>query len=119
MTDTTTTTTTGPTGPTGKTGAPDIVTCVLSYLLGPIPLLTKKDDPFVQWHAKQGTALLIAWVLIAVVSGVLAGVVGLFGTLGFLLNVVLLVVAVVGILKMSKGEKWEVPVLGPLAHKNL
>ena len=39
---------------------------VLSYvgILCLIPLLTKKDDPEVQWHAKNGTALFGAEVVL-------------------------------------------------------
>src|SRR5438132_8529333 len=51
---------------------------VLSYLwiLALIPLLTKKDDPEVQWHAKNGLALLgaeiVCWIALMILSFVLA-----------------------------------------------
>ena len=42
---------------------------VLSYfgLLALIPLLVDKDDPEVQWHAKHGLVLTVAWVVLFVV----------------------------------------------------
>ena len=47
---------------------------VLSYLwiLCLIPLLTKKDDPEVQWHAKNGLALLgaeiVCWIVFTILG---------------------------------------------------
>jgi len=46
---------------------------ILSYLwiLGLIPLLAKKDDPEVQWHAKNGLAFLGAEIVVWIVCMIL------------------------------------------------
>ena len=45
---------------------------VLSYLgiLALIPLLMKKDDTEVQWHAKNGLGLTVAWILLWIVIAI-------------------------------------------------
>src|SRR3954454_18875802 len=45
---------------------------VLSYLgiLALIPLLVKKDDKEVQWHAKNGLGLTVAWILLWIVIAI-------------------------------------------------
>src|SRR6185436_6297672 len=51
----------------------------LSYfgLFALIPVLTKKDDPDIQWHSKNGLALAIAyipiWIVLVIVGMVLPG----------------------------------------------
>src|SRR3954466_14125065 len=46
---------------------------VLSYLgiLALIPLLVKKDDKEVQWHAKNGLGLTVAWILLWIVIAII------------------------------------------------
>src|SRR5881397_3909467 len=53
-----------PAGGGSAAGGDRTLMLVLSYLglLALIPLLTKKDDPEVQWHAKNGLALGLAWI---------------------------------------------------------
>ncbi len=107
---------------TETTGAkPDVVMCVLSYLgiLSLIPLFLKKDDAFIQWHAKQGLLMAIGFIVLAVVLQVVAGVTGL-GILGMivgLLSLAYLVLVVVCILKAIGGGKFEVPVISGLIGK--
>src|SRR5437016_12016835 len=63
---------TPPPPPTGAAPSSDrTIFLVLSYLgiLCLIPLLAKKDDPEIQWHAKNGLALFIAelvWVALRI-----------------------------------------------------
>ena len=94
----------------------DKIFLVLAYLwiFGLIPLLTVKDSPTVQWHAKQGLVLNLggfsALFLLAFVP-VLGQVVLCLGTLA------ILVCDVLAITKALKGERWRVPVVADLADR--
>lgn len=100
---------------------------VLAYLwiLGLIPLLTKKDDPEVQWHAKNGLALLgaeiICWIVFMIAGFALRGI---LATLGCGLAVVecvvwigFLVVRVMCIVKGVGGQRFRIPVISDFASK--
>jgi uncharacterized membrane protein len=97
---------------------------VLSYLgiLALIPLLTKKDDPEVQWHAKNGLILLgaeIAWVILYTILiitripllGCGMSVVSCVVWIGFLVLTILCIV------KAVQGGRFRIPVLTDLAEK--
>ncbi|HEX7681182.1 MAG TPA: DUF4870 domain-containing protein [Thermoanaerobaculia bacterium] len=97
---------------------------VLSYLgiLCLIPLLAKKDDPEVQWHAKNGTALFGVEVIIFIVRIMLifvripflgCGLAVIFCAvwLGFL------ALSIVCIMKAVKGERFRIPVVTDFAEK--
>lgn len=88
---------------------------VLAYLgiLVLIPLLIKKDDEFVHWHAKQGLVLLIADVVVWVFM--LIPIIGWF--IGPILAFVLFVLAIVAIIQVLMGNQWQIPVLGKYAEK--
>jgi len=100
---------------------------VLSYLglLALIPLLTKKDDPEVQWHAKNGLALAIAWVVVFIVWEILSIVMAkMFGPLACLGSVVgcviavgFLVVDVMAMIKAINGQRMRIPMVTDLAEK--
>jgi uncharacterized membrane protein len=96
----------------------------LSYfgLFALIPLLTKKDDPDIQWHAKNGLALAVVWIVVLIVLGVvgfvLPNVVSLvmIGVrciiwLGFL------IVDVMAMVKAFGGERMRIPVITDFAEK--
>ena len=99
---------------------------VLSYLwiLALIPLLAKKDDREVQWHAKNGLALLVAEIAIQL----LLWVVGLFipasvglgcgiATLQCLVWIGFLVLRVICIVKGVAGQRYRVPAISDFADK--
>ncbi len=79
----------------------------LSYvwILFLIPLLTKKDSKFCQFHAKQGLVLFI----ISLVSW--------FPFFGQIIGLAVLIVSVIGILKVLAGEYWEVPYINDWSKK--
>jgi uncharacterized membrane protein len=92
------------------------------WILALIPLLTKKDDPEVQWHAKNGLGILIgeiaAWILFTVLGMVLpssincgVGVISCVIWLGFL------VIRILCIVKGIAGQRFTVPVLTDLGQK--
>jgi uncharacterized membrane protein len=97
---------------------------VLSYLgiLCLIPLLAKKDDPEVQWHAKNGTALFGAEVIVFIIRIMLFFIHIPF--LGCGLAVVFcaiwigfLALSIICIMKAVKGERFRIPVLTDFAEK--
>ncbi len=97
---------------------------VLSYLgiLCLIPLLVKKDDPDVQWHAKNGTALFgaeVAWVIVVIIVTLLR--IPLLGCGMTMISCVVwigfLVISIIAIMKAMKGERLRLPVLTDFAEK--
>ncbi len=106
-------------GPTAA-GQPDTAMCVLSYLglLALIPLFVKKDDPFIQWHAKQGLLFSIAVFVVMVVISVLAAVVAsAIGLLNIVVWLAWLGITIVCIMKAVKGEKFAIPVISDFIGK--
>ncbi len=81
---------------------------ILSYLflLFLVPLLTKKDSPFAQYHAKQGLLLAICW-LIAPITLFLAPFVYIFCG----------VMAVIGIMNVLNEKMVPLPLIGQFAEK--
>ena len=102
-----------------KVTGEQIVFGILSYLgiLVLIPLLLKKDDKFVYFHAKQGLVWLIFTVILWVVTFILAFI----PVLGVIINTLVwlgvLAVFVVLVIKVATGEMWELPILGEYAKK--
>lgn len=97
---------------------------VLSYLwiLALIPLLTKKEDSEVQWHAKNGLGILIGEIAIWIVLFVLGMVMPDIATCGMgVINCVIwiafLVVRVICIVQGVGGKRFSVPVLTDLGQK--
>ncbi len=104
----------------GKFDAQDIekhkgIAC-LSYifLLFLVPLLTEKESKFAQFHAKQGMALFIVWVVADLVLGVIP-------MLGWMLvpvaNFFFVIVSIIGIIKTLGGEAWEIPGVSVITKK--
>lgn len=93
----------------------DKIHLVLSYawILCLIPLLTVKDSPFVQWHAKQGLVLSIAIFFI--------GLINVVPVLGWLLYCVAVlgwaVASIMGIVNALKGQRWRIPLVADLAER--
>jgi uncharacterized membrane protein len=75
----------------------------LSYIwiLFLIPLLTKRDSKFAQFHAKQGLVLFI----IEIFSGLIIW----FPLFGQLFALFLVITSVMGAVKAYNGEWWEMP----------
>ncbi len=84
---------------------------LLSYIsiLFLIPLLSKKDSPFCQFHAKQGLVLFI----IEIVGWFLTPFFGL----GVLVNLVALILMIMGIINVLNGETKKLPLIGDFADK--
>ena len=88
---------------------------ILAYLwmLCLIPLLLKKDDEFVLFHAKQGLILFIIEVAVGIV-----GVIPLLGWLIVMLGTLVCgALSIIGIIQVLMGNKWKMPIIGDWAEK--
>ena len=114
-----------PAAPAGGPPSSDkTVFLVLSYLgiLCLIPLLAKKEDPDIQWHAKNGLALFIAelvWVAIRIaLIFVRIPMLGCgMATIGCIVWIGFLALSVIGIVKAVNGQRFRIPVLTDMAEK--
>jgi len=103
---------------------------VLSYiwLLALIPLLVEKEDPEVQWHAKQGLILTVAEIVLVIIFrignsvlnhipgvGCVTSIVGCF--IPSLVWVGFTALRIVCIVKATKHEKFLIPVISDYANK--
>ncbi|MHB8799067.1 MAG: DUF4870 domain-containing protein [Thermoanaerobaculia bacterium] len=95
------------------------VMLVLSYLgiLALIPLLTEKNDREVQWHAKHGLVLLVAYLVLMVGITIASFVVGFFGMLQIPLWLGYLVVIILGITNALNGKRFVIPGVSEFAEK--
>lgn len=100
----------------------DKIHLFLSYfgIFSLIPLLTVKDSPFVQWHAKQGLSVVVASIGLAIAGAILAFIPILhFVTtcaVG-LAQMALWVMDIIAMVKAFGGERWEIPGIASLAKK--
>lgn len=95
--------------------SPDKVMGVLCYL-GPlvlIPFLTKKEDPFVGFHVKQGLVVLGIEIVLWILTGYLFMITfGLLYPIIKLLELGLLALSIIGIYNVVKGEQKVLPLIG-------
>jgi len=108
--------------PVAKDDGLHVLWCILSYfsILSLVPLLTQKEDKFIQFHAKQGFALFIIAVILSVCVMILSyiPIVGfLFGVISIFLPLGILALSVFGMVKAYQGEEWRIPVVADLADK--
>jgi uncharacterized membrane protein len=97
---------------------------VLAYLwiLALIPLLAKKDDREVQWHAKNGLVILgteiILWLLLTVLGFVMPSEIGCgLGIAQCAVWIGFLVIRIIAIVKGVGGQRFRVPVISDFADK--
>jgi fumarate reductase subunit D len=88
---------------------------VLSYLsiFCLVPILMKKEDDFIKFHAKQGLMLFIVEVAIGII-GIIPFLGGIILTLGVLLCGL---VSLAGIVQVLMGNKWSIPVISEWSEK--
>ncbi len=115
-----------PAGGAGAGGSSDrTLMVVLSYLwiLALIPLLTKKEDREVQWHAKNGLALLVTEVVVWIVFMILNRFVHIpfvgcgFATIECVVWLGFLVLRIVCIVKGVNGQRFRIPMISDFADK--
>ena len=95
-----------------------IIFGILAYLgiLVLIPLLVKKDDKWVQEHAKQGLAFLILCVIVWVVAFILVWIPFLGWAVMTILWLLMFVIFIIEVIKVARGQDpWTIPLIGPMA----
>lgn len=75
-----------------------------------IPLLTRKGNPYIHFHVKQGLAIFLGEVIAVFAVQWLAAV-------GNILFALLLLASVVGLIQALQGKKFRIPGIGNLADK--
>jgi len=101
--------------PQEKPGSNENVYAILSYLwiLCLIPILMKKDDEFIKFHARQGLMLFI----IEVGAGII-GIIPVLGNVVYLLGMLVCgILSLIGIVQVLMGNKWKIPVVGDWAEQ--
>ena len=84
------------------------------WVLCLVPLLTKKDSGYCQFHAKQGLVLFIGSFAVMVL--------GMIPILGWLIILplgwlVMVILSILGIVNALQGKRWKMPYLGDYAAK--
>jgi len=100
---------------------------VLAYLglLALIPYLTKKEDPDIHWHAKNGVGLLIldvvVWVVLFILQMVFRNsVVGCgFATISCVVWIAILILHIYCLIQGVGGKRPRIPVVTDFAEKTL
>jgi len=77
-----------------------------------VPILMKKKDEFVRFHARQGLMLFLVEVGIWIIS-VLPIFGGIIYTLGMLICGI---ISLAGVVQVLMGKKWKIPVIGEWAE---
>lgn len=113
-----------PPPPAGAPGSDRGLMLFLCYfgIFALIPMLTKKEDREVQWHAKNGLALTVAWFVVWIAFQVMAfmlplGIRFLFSSLGCLIGLGFLILDIVAMVKAFGGQRMRIPVISDFADK--
>ena len=87
----------------------------ISYLwiVSIIILLIRKDNEYVQFHAKQGTVLFAIWAILSVIGMTL----WFLSPVIAIINLVILVAVILGFIKAYSGERYRLPLVADLADK--
>lgn len=116
-----------PGGPAPSGSSDRTLMVILSYLglLALIPYLTKKDDPDIHWHAKNGVGLLIldvvVWLVLLVIRLVLpSNLLGCgIGIISCVVWIAILVLHIYCIIQAAGGKRPRIPVVTDFAEKTL
>jgi len=100
-------------------GARNTPMLVLSYLglLALIPLVVVKDDREVQWHAKHGLVLTVAFIALSLAASTMTFLMGFFFFLNPLVYLGWLVVSVLAMLKAINGQRLVIPGISEYADR--
>jgi uncharacterized membrane protein len=107
--------------PESRTQPPWIlVLCYLAFL-GVVPLLAKKRERNVRWHAINGLLLFAAVVIVGAVATVIGVLVPplscLYGIAMFIALILYTIIAILAIVKALDGERLIVPVVSKYADR--
>lgn len=115
-------------GGKGSGLAPNIAS-LLCYICMPITsiifMLMEKENKDVQFHAWQGTAFGVGWIVVVVVLNILTMILTQIATfLGVIMSILVpvlglavFVVWIICLVKAYQGERWKIPYIGDFAEK--
>ena len=111
-----------PPPPAGGASSNKTLMLVLSYLglLAIILYVVEKDDKEVQWHAKHGIVLLIAWAIVwavLMVIGHLGPLACLAALIAPILGLAWIIVTILCIMKAVNGQRFIIPGISQYADK--
>jgi uncharacterized membrane protein len=114
------------------TGMADNVASMLCYILGLITgvlfvvLAPYNQNKTVRFHAFQSIFFNIAWIALFIVSTIIGSIIAavlpfflsmLWGLVNLLIWIAGLIIWIVLMVKAYSGQKWVLPIVGPLAEK--
>lgn len=108
--------------PAGGASSNRTLMLVLAYLgfLAIIPLVAEKNDREVQWHAKNGLVLFVAWMAVLVVMTILAHI-PFLGCLAIMvvpvMGLLYTIIVIFGIYKAVNGQRLVIPGLSDFADR--
>lgn len=111
------------TPPPGAPSSDRTIMLVLSYLgiLSLIPFFMKKDDPEVQWHAKNGVALfgaeVVVWIILFIISMVLRNIPCGMTAISCVVWLGFLAISIICIVKAVGGQRYRIPLITDFAEK--
>ncbi len=113
----------------GAPGSPGVspnrnLMIILSYIwiLFLVPMITEKDDPEVQWHAKHGAVLFVAEIILYVASWIITYMISSFSSCGcfspsFFVWAAFLVVRILCIVKGVSGQRFIIPGISDFVNR--
>lgn len=81
----------------------DIAAFSYFLILSPVILLTRKDSPFIQFHARQACMLFVMFIIIA-----------FFPRPVSYLNFLMLALTITGFFQANLGNRWKIPIIAQL-----
>lgn len=119
-----------PGGPSPSGSSDKTLMLALSYIyfLGIVPLIVRKDDREIKWHAINGLLLFAAYVVLQIIWSVLSNFVladvgcGIGMALSFvscILAIGYIVLFIMAIMKAMRGERMRFPVISDIADKSV
>jgi uncharacterized membrane protein len=114
-------------GTQSSSGLSSNVASLLCYICMPITsiifMLVEKEDKDVQFHAWQGTAFGVAYIVTVIALEVLSVLVGaiigflgiIFGLFVPLIGIVAFITWIICMVKAYQGERWKIPYIGDFA----
>ena len=102
--------------PAGSGPKRNTLMAALAYVLFFIPMITgdSKKDEFVKFHTKQGFALFVVDVALAIIGAIIPFYLWFWWQISWILNLGLLVLFILGIVNAVNGKKQELPVIGKI-----
>jgi uncharacterized membrane protein len=90
---------------------------------GIIFYILEKRDSFVRFYAMQSIIFGIAWILVSIACGIVAGLFEahpyFWNVVSSLIHLALFVIMVVAMVKAFSGVRWDIPYIAPLARKQM